>query len=181
MPPFLLLSLLLFCLCHIRSRLNIGVANVQSDGVGTAASPGRLKIWSADVLFENKLSGFVPTLEGAYYRYDLGAVDCGSGEPGSVTCPGGDNVGGQVDGKAYLLGAALLLPGKVGWGQFQPFVRYQKFERDVSNTSNKALDLGVNYIINGANAKMSLMYTKFDDSRSGMDPKQFVVGVQVQV
>jgi hypothetical protein len=74
-----------------------------------------------------------------------------------------------------------LLPGKGGWGQFQPFVRYQKFERDVSNTSNKALDLGVNYIINGANAKMSLMYTKFDDSRSGMDPKQFVVGVQVQV
>lgn len=161
--------------------LSIGVSgNVQSDGVGTAASSGRLKIWSVDALFEKNFGGFVPTLEGAYYRYDLGAVDCGSGEPGSGACPGGDNVGGQVDGKSYLIGAALLLPGKVGWGHFQPFVRYQKFDRDVSDTTSKALDIGVNYIINGSNAKISLMYTKFDDSRSGADPEQFVVGVQVQ-
>ena len=165
--------------------LSIGISgNTQSDGAGTAASPGRLRIWSVDAMFEKKLAGgFVPTLVGAYYNYDLdGAVDCGSGEPGAIGCPSGDNVGGQVDGKAWMVTAGLLLPTKVGWGQFQPFVRYQKFERDVSDTTAKAYDIGLNYIINGPNAKISLMYTKLEDSRfapADTDIKRFVVGVQL--
>ena len=166
---------------------SIGLAgNVQSDGVGTAAKPGDLKIWSIDGLFEKKLGGgWVPTLEGAYYKYNLdGAVDCNSGEPGSTACPSGDNTGGQVDGKAYMVSAALLFPTKVGWGQFQPFVRYQKFDRDVSDTRKKATEFGVNYIINGSNAKLSAVYTKFDDDRVAASSKQewnqFVLGVQLQ-
>jgi hypothetical protein len=164
---------------------SIGIAgNTQSDGAGTAANPGRLNIWSVDVMFEKKLAGgFVPTLVGAYYSYDLnGAVDCGSGEPGSVACPSGDNVGGQVDGKAWMATAGLLLPMKVGWGQFQPFVRYQKFERDLSNTTSKAYDFGVNYIIRGPDAKISLMYTKLDDTRlrpADTDIRRFTLGVQL--
>ncbi len=166
--------------------LSIGIAgNHQKDGAGTAAAPGDLKIWSIDALFEKKLAGgFVPALEGAYYKYDLdGKVDCGSGEPGAIACPGADNVGGQVAGKAYMVSAALLLPGKVGWGQFQPFVRYQKFDRDLSATTNKATDVGVNYIINGSNAKVSAMYTKFDDSRlpvGRQSSDRFLIGVQLQ-
>ena len=90
--------------------------NVQSDGVGTAAQKGDLKVWSSDVLFEKKFSFGVPTLEGAYYKYNLGARDCGSGEPGSPACSvtSVDNIGGQVDGKAYLFGAGFLFPQKVG-------------------------------------------------------------------
>jgi len=166
--------------------LSIGIAgNSQADGAGTAARPGNLKIWSADILFEKKLAGgFVPTLEGAYYKYDLGgAIDCGSGEPGAVACPVGDNVGGQVDGKAWLFSAALLFPGKVGWGQLQPFVRYQKYDRSLSATTSKATDFGLNYIINGSNAKISAVYTKFEDTRlapAQTDRKQFVLGVQLQ-
>ena len=55
-----------------------------------------MNIWNIDALFEKKLDGgLVPTLEGAYYKYDLGgAIDCGSGEPGSIACPVADNVGG---------------------------------------------------------------------------------------
>lgn len=166
--------------------LSFGLAgNYQSDGAGTAARSGNLKIWSVDALFEKKFGGVVPTLEGAYYRYDLGgAVDCNSGEPGSIACPVGDNLGGQVDGKAYMVSAALLFTSKVGWGQFQPFVRYQKYDRDVSSTTNKLLDFGVNYIINGSNAKLSAVYSKREDSRGiapGLtDQKQFVLGVQLQ-
>ena len=148
------------------------------------AAPGDLKIWSADFLFEKKFGIGVPTFEAAYYKYDLGgAVDCGSGEPGSTACPAGDNIGGQVDGKSYLVGAAFLFPQRVGMGQFQPFVRYQKFERTLSATDNKAFDLGVNYIIKGPNAKVSFVYSKFEDSRLAApqnDVKQFMVGVQLQ-
>lgn len=155
----------------------------QKDGVGTAARKGNLKVWSTDVLFEKKLGFGVPTLEGAYYKYKLGALDCGSGEPGAPACPaGGDNIGGQVDGKAYLLGAAFLLPQQVGWGQFQPFVRFQKYTRTVSNTTSKATDFGVNYIVKGPNLKISAMYTKFDDNRilpvTAQDTSQFTLGVQ---
>lgn len=164
--------------------LTVAVAGShQADGVGTLPQKGSLKIWSADVLFEKKLSFGVPTLEGAYYSYKLGAVDCGSGEPGSATCPAGNNIGGQVDGKAYLLGAAFLVGPKVGWGQFQPFLRYQKFDRSLSNTSIKTTDFGVNYIVNGPKVKISAMYSKIDDNRivpaSAQDTNRFTLGVQL--
>lgn len=164
--------------------LTVAVAgSSQADGVGTLPQKGSLKIWSADVLFEKKLSFGVPTLEGAYYKYKLGAVDCGSGEPGSVACPAGNNFGGQVDGKSYLLGAAFLIGPKVGWGQFQPFVRYQKYERSLSNTTSEATDFGVNYIVNGPKVKISAMYSKFDDNRilpvAAQDTNRFTLGVQL--
>lgn len=164
--------------------LTLGVAGFhQKNGVGTVAMPGTLKIYSVDLLAEKKFSFGVPTLEGAYYKYKVDRVDCGSGEPGSVGCPAGDNFGGQVDGKAYLLGAAWLIPTMVGWGQFQPFARYQKYERNLSNTTNKALDLGVNYVIKGPNAKLSLMYTKFEDTRLAVAVRktdQILLGAQLQ-
>lgn len=164
--------------------LTVAVAgSSQADGAGTAALKGNLKIWSADVLFEKKFSGGVPTLEGAYYKYNVGAVDCGSGEPGSVACPVGDNFGGQVDGKAYLLGGGFLFNQQIGWGQLQPFVRYQKYERSLSNTTSKATDIGVNYIISGPKAKVSLMYSKFDDNRilpvTVRSTNRFTLGVQL--
>ena len=157
----------------------------QGNGVGSAAAPGNLKISNIDFLLEKKLAGdYVPTLEGAYYTYSLGAVDCGSGETGAPGCLGGTgNVGGLVSGKSYLVTAALLLPGKYGWGQFQPFVRYQQFNRDVTQTTNKGTDFGLNYLIKGFNAKVSAVYTRFNDTRLAagvQSSNQFVLGVQLQ-
>jgi hypothetical protein len=166
--------------------LSVGVAaNHQTDGAGTAAAKGKLTIWSADLLAEKKFAFGVPTLELGYYKYKLGALDCGSGEPGAPACPApiGDNVGGQVDGKAYLAGAGWLIPQMIGWGQLQPFARWQKFDRSVSHTRNKALDIGVNYLIKGPNAKLSAMYTRFDDSRlpsATRKANQFLLGAQLQ-
>ena len=164
---------------------SVGIAgNYQKDGAGTAAQAGDLKIWNVDVMFEKKMGGVVPTLQGAYYSYDTGgAVDCGSGEPGSIACPSGDNVGGQVDGKAWMVTAGLLFPTKIGWGMFQPYVRYQKYERDLSGTDKEGAEFGVNYIINGSNAKVTAAFTKFKDTRlqpAQDDWKQFVLGVQLQ-
>ena len=164
--------------------LTIGAAaQTQKDGVGTAAAPGNLTVWNVDLLFEKKFGGWVPAIEGAYYKYDLGgAVDCGSGEPGSTACPVADNVGGQVEGKAYMVVAALLLPWEAGGGLFQPFVRYQQYDRDASGTTSKATDVGVNYLLNGSNAKLSAVYTRFDDTRlapAQTTANQFVLGMQL--
>ncbi|MBA2352168.1 MAG: hypothetical protein H0V78_10430, partial [Burkholderiales bacterium] len=115
---------------------------------------------------------------------DLGDVpDCGSGEPGAAACPGGRNVGGQVDGNAYLATVAYLIPAKIGWGQFQPYLRYQRFDRDLSDTTNEQTDIGVNYVIDGHNARITAVYSRLDDDRlapAQTERDQFIVGVQLQ-
>lgn len=173
-----------------KDLLSIGIAGyTQSEGVGVAAAPGKLRIWNADLLFEKKLAFGVPNVELAYYKYNLGTLDCGSGEPGAPACPavpvGGtapNNSGGIVDGKALLAGVGFLIPQKVGWGQFQPFARFQKFDRSVSKTTVKSTDIGVNYLINGPKAKITAMYTKGSDTRVAVatrDTNQFLLGVQL--
>jgi hypothetical protein len=161
------------------------VYQTQKNGVGTAAARGNYNSWNADLLFEKSLSGGgVVTLEGAYYKYGLGAVDCGSGEPGSVACVGtGNNLGGLVAGKAYLATAEYLFPQKVGIGQLQPFVRIQSFNRDLSQTTNKQNDIGINYVLEGHNARISAVYSKLSDNRlAGVmsSRNQFMLGAQFQ-
>ena len=163
--------------------LTVGLAGQQQqDGVGTAAAPGKLSVWSADLLLEKKLGIGVPTFEAAYYKFKLGALDCGSGEPGAPACLAGENVGGQVDGKATLLGAAWLFPHASGPGTMQPFLRWQRFERTVSSTSAKQFDLGVNYLIRGPNARLTAQYSKLRDDRAPAprnDVGQVVLGAQL--
>ena len=151
----------------------------QNDGVGPATAPGNLNIWNADVLFEKKFSAGVPTLEGAYYRYRVGALDCGAG---AACAPNTDPVQNlnvpQADGKAYMAGAAWLFPQKVGWGQFQPYYRYQKFSAEAGAAGDiKAQDFGVNYLIKGPNAKIAAQYTKTETVAT--DLWKFVLGVQL--
>jgi hypothetical protein len=167
------------------------VAQQQSDGVGTAAVKGDYSAYSVDVLFETKDTGSGSvTLEGAYY--DTDTDDTVDVAPGT----GGKNSGGLTQGKSYLLGAAYLFPQKVGWGQFQPYVRFQKFDRDeVLGTGDpvapqqfgadvKRYDIGVNYVIAGPNAKISATYTKDEFEVDGVDDdndtNMFVLGVQLQ-
>lgn len=155
--------------------LTVGLgAFTQKNGVGTVATPSDLDIWNLDVLFEKKFSMGVPTLEGAYYEYKANVAD-------AVIIPG----------KAYLVGAAFLFPAKVGWGQFQPFYRYQSLKPDSSvlpgTPEMKKHDFGVNYIIKGPNAKISLQYSKAENynygfagpSAPGTERDQFVIGAQL--
>jgi hypothetical protein len=154
----------------------------QKDGVGSAATPGKLSMYSLDLLAEKKLGFGVPTFEAAFYKYSLGAPDCGSGEPGAPACLAGENVGGQVDGKATLLGGAWLIPQTIGWGQFQPFLRWQRFKRTLSSTTAKEFDLGVNYLIRGPNARLTVQYSKLRDDRVPAprdDVAQIVLGAQL--
>ena len=158
----------------------------QKDGVGSSpTAKGAYNSWSTDVLYETKASGSgVITAEGAYYKYGLGAVDCGSGEPGAAVCPaGGTNVGGLVAGKAYLATLAYMFPQNYGPGKVQPFVRLQKFKRDLSQTTNKQNDFGVNYVMNGHDGRFSMVYSKLNDSRLApalASTNQFVIGYQFQ-
>ena len=89
------------------------------------------------------------------------------------------NVGGITQGTGYLAGADYLIPGKVAWGQFQPFFRYQDFDNDITHGSSRQYDVGVNYIISGHNARISADFTQ-NEGTAVASYNQFIVGVQLQ-
>ena len=180
------------------------VFQTQTDGVGVAGDKGNYTGYNIDVLYENKDTGSGSlTLEGAAYKYDTDdKVDANvpistANSASFYSLPSSDNssgVGGLKQGKAYLLGAAYLFPQQVGWGKFQPYARYQKFDQDKITVGTatalfggkfEQYDIGVNYVIAGPNAKISATYTetKPDDKTplaSNTDLNQFTLGVQLQ-
>ncbi len=149
----------------------------QKDGVGTATKRGDYKGWNLDLLFEKKLSFGVVTLEGAYYNYDSGGVrDVAPSFGGAGSTA---NVGGITQGDGYLIGANYLFPGKVGPGQFQPFIRYQDYDNSLIHSTSKQYDLGENYVISGHNARITADYTK-NESTGTASFDRFILGVQLQ-
>jgi len=165
--------------------LTLGAAyQFQKNGVGLSPSDkDDFQGWNVDLLFEDKVGTGVLTAEAAYYNYDLGGqVDCNSGEPGSIPCANGENMGLQVEGTGYLVTLAYLIPNHIGAGRLQPFFRQQKFDRDISRTTNEQIDLGVNYVINNHDARISAVYSQLKDDRltSGNENiDKFTIGFQL--
>ena len=153
--------------------LAIGVAaRTQGDGAVSSTKKGDYTSYSVDFLMEKKIEGLgAVSVEAAYYDYDTDDVYLGE------------------QGTAYSAGAGFIFKDKVGWGQFQPFVRYQKFEADGStsgtgvNTTGgvdtKKYDLGVAYIIDGYNAQITATYSNTE--KTGVaDTDAFVIATQFQ-
>ena len=141
----------------------------EADGAGTSTTAGDFTGWNVDVLMEKKLqNGGVVNLEGAYYDYDLDDKTDAS----------------LTQGEGYLLLGSYLIPKQIGWGKVQPYVRYQHFARD--NLTNDGGNLtrtegGFNYIIDGQNAKISVLYFS-DRNGSNADSKNtFKIGLQFQL
>jgi len=141
----------------------------EADGAGTSTTAGDFTGWNVDVLMEKKLqNGGVVNLEGAYYDYDLDDKTDTS----------------LTQGEGYLLLGSYLIPKQIGWGKVQPYVRYQHFARDnlTGDGGNRTrTEGGFNYIIDGQNAKISVLYFS-DRNGSNADPKNtFRIGLQFQL
>lgn len=142
--------------------LAIGIAGrTQNGGAVSATSTGNYKSYSIDFLMEKKNVGpGALSIEAAGYHYDT------------------DDVFLSEQGKAYSAAAGYIFNSKVGWGQFQPFVRFQKFSPDTDIDTRKS-ELGVNYIIDGYNAQISGVYS--DTKVTGASSVNAVnVALQVQ-
>ncbi|HHM04336.1 MAG TPA: hypothetical protein ENJ19_01155 [Gammaproteobacteria bacterium] len=143
----------------------------QADGAGTPTAKGDFTGWNIDFLFEKKFgSAGTGTFEAAYYDYDLGDVADAS----------------LTQGSSYLILASYLLPVKTGIGQLQPLLRYQNFDRDSTNAAGKTgeattTDVGLNYIIDGHNARVSIVYSNTDPGPGASDVNSFKIGVQLQI
>ena len=156
------------------------VGMYQKDGVGTSLNKGDYKAWNVDLLFEKVLGeAGVLTLEGAYYQYNTsGKIDTTAA---AVNAGSTDNVGGLVQGDAYLAAAAYLIPYKVGWGKFQPNFRYQHFDADAFTgvADQTQYDIGTHYVIDGHNARISATYTK-NEVANAKDTDKFMMALQLQ-
>lgn len=133
----------------------------QSDAVGTVAAPGDFNGWSLDGLMETTLAGGgVATLETTYYSYDY------------------DNV--QPDADGYFILGSYLFPSKIGIGQLQPMLRYENLDVDgVGDTD--VYDIGLHYVIDGHNARISFIYRNVDNAVTNRDTDALQIGVQLQI
>lgn len=142
--------------------LAIGIAGrAQKNGAYSALATGDYASYSVDFLLEKK--GVGPgalSIEAAGYDYDT------------------DDVYLMEQGRAYSAGVGYIFDQKVGWGQLQPFVRYQKFTPD-NNVDIKKYDVGVNYIIDGYNAQISGVFSNTEVTGAS-DVDAFTVAMQFQ-
>jgi hypothetical protein len=159
------------------------VGNYQRLAAGGAVNPKPMGNVAVDLLWEQKLDalgGGVPTVELAYYYFGRHGMDA------TVSAVGPFDTGA---GTGFMALVAYLIPGKVGWGQFQPHVRYQGFEEASAGTAVNATtsnvarwDFGVNYVMSGHNARVSLVYTHTThrDLAPNKQDGMIVLGTQFQ-
>lgn len=136
----------------------------QAKATGDTLTWGNFTAWSVDLLFEKPVgNGGAVTFEGAYYHYDTDHL------PTTL-----------IDGEGFYVQGSYLFPGKIGFGQIQPVVRYQELDRNDAIPSSKKWDGGLNYIIDGHNARMSVMYGH-EDFEVGPSVDSIVFGIQLQL
>lgn len=143
--------------------LTVGVSNqYQEDGAGTAADPGNFRGTSVDVLMEKVLGdGGVVTLNGEYKNYGI------SNGYSQASRDGGGGFS-MFEGNAYDVSGMYMFPQKIGIGQFQPYVRYVNVMPNRSSDRN-SYEGGVNYIIDGHNALVSLSWQYGDLMTKGLN------------
>lgn len=144
--------------------LTVGVSNqYQEEGAGTQTDPGNFRGTAVDVLYEQNIAGGdagVFTFNGEYKNYGITGYSMASRLAG-----GGFSM---FEGGAYDVSAMYLLPDKVWIGQFQPYIRYVNVDPNGS-ANRENYEAGLNYIIDGHNAKIMLMYDYGDLATKGLN------------
>ena len=154
----------------------------QEDGAGAIVDPADFFGTSVDLLFEKVLPNEgVFTFEGEYKYFNLEDISFATLSDPTCFC--------MFEGDSYTGTALYLFPQKVLIGQFQPYVRYTNV--DPQNSSERdEIEAGVNYVIDGHNARVSLFYEHGDIATEGLDYRPGVradevsavkLGLQIQL
>lgn len=151
----------------------------QEDGAGTFADRGNFRGTGMDVLMEKVLpnNNGVITFNGEYKNYGISGFSMASRKlVTSGFAPGF----AMFEGNAFDTSLMYLFPQKVLIGQFQPYLRYvEVMPTDSSDRNN--WEAGLNYIIDGHNAKVSLLYQYTDMPTKGFNYTDTATGSHVNV
>ncbi len=158
--------------------LTLGVSlQSQSGGSGGELEQGDFSGYTVDLLSETVLAGdYVLTIEAEYKDFD---ADFTLANPGA----NGGECFCLFDGDSSFGTVAFMFPQPVGPGKFQPYLRY--VENNPSDASSSDLnEFGINYVIDGHNARVNFNYGTGDANISGYpgaDVDSFSIGVQLQL
>jgi len=140
----------------------------QQDGSGSFEHPGNFLGFSTDLLFEKPISDRgVLTLNGEYKHFDADYSSLAFAKKPDGTDIDHGNFG-MFDGDSFSILALYLLPQTVGIGQFQPYARYTGVYPNKSSDRDED-EAGLNYIIDGHNARVSLFYQYGDIATKGLN------------
>ena len=153
----------------------------QEQGAGSKAHKGHFLGIGADALLELPFDeAGVFDLDGEYKYFDSSYS--------TLAFQDSDNFG-MFDGDSFSVTALYLIDQMVGIGKFQPYVRYSGIYPSHSSDRDE-FEVGVNYVVDGFNARVSLMYQYGDlatkglnyaPDASGDDVSAVKLGVQIQI
>jgi len=130
-------------------------AQYQKDGAGSFSHRANFLGLNGDVLFEkvlpNNLGVF--TFNGEYKQFYANYDPIAARAEGGCFC--------MFDGKSWNVTGLYLFPQKIGIGQFQPYGKFTSIQPNNSTNRNE-IEGGVNYIIDGHNARISAFYQHGD-------------------
>ncbi|MGE0484204.1 MAG: hypothetical protein AB7Q81_08680 [Gammaproteobacteria bacterium] len=135
-------------------------AQYQEDGSGSFLNPGDYFGFSADLLYEGVLeSKHVVTLNGEYKNFSADYAKAAFADA-DCFC--------TFDGDSYSIAALLLFPQEVFIGKLQPYVRWTEVMPNGSADRDE-VEVGVNYIIEGHNARVSAFWQHGDIATKGLN------------
>ncbi|MGZ8241907.1 MAG: hypothetical protein ACXWTK_10330 [Methylobacter sp.] len=154
-----------------------GFAQYQEDGAGSFENPGNFLMAGGDVLFEKVLPNKgVLTVNGEYKHFGISNAAEALPACDGTNAPCDTNyffVGGGAGGATRgfqgnsITGNLLyLIPDKIGIGQLQPYVMYTQVMTQ-NGPDQGEYEAGMNYIIDGHNARVSLLWQGGDLSGGG--------------
>lgn len=142
----------------------------QEDGAGSLANPGDFLGISADAIFEKVFEGAgVFTFNGEYKYFDADYDVAAFGDPDAFT---------MFDGNSFSVVGLWLFEPKVWIGQFQPYFRYTGVYANRSS-DREEYEAGVNYVIDGHNARISFFYQYGDIATKGLNYAPTATGDKV--
>jgi len=142
--------------------LTLGCAfQYQNDGSGSALHKGDFLGLALDLLFEMPFDEVgTLTFNGEYKYFDSDYSEAAFTDNSGVFP--------MFDGNSFSLVGLFLVPQTVGVGQFQPYLRYTGVYPDGSKDRDE-FEAGLNYVIDGYNARISLFYQYGDIATKGLD------------
>ena len=159
----------------------VGV-NHQKDGAGSQGNKADFTGLVADLLFEKPLDNNmgVLTFNAEYKRFWAEYANSASTDANCMCV---------FRGQSWTAYGLYLIPHKVGIGRFQPYGRFTSVQPDNSSTREE-IEGGVNYVIDGHNARISAfyqhgdLYTKgigYATDAAGAKVDKFTVAFQLQI
>jgi hypothetical protein len=168
-----------------------GFGQYQEDGVGSLAHPGNFLLAGGDVKFEKVLPNKgVLTANGEYKHFGITNFAPNDGDPAYFQAGGWNgSTNSAFQGNSVTGNLMYLIPTKIGIGQLQPYVMYTEVMRQ-NGPDQSEYEGGVNYIIDGHNARVSLLWQGGDLSggggiwnpgANGTFTNAIKLGVQIQI